>query len=277
MGTSLQTDQVDRHGIGGNSPPDPMDPVSIRLRLTESEAALTKRRDDLLAGVARFEVAFPAIDNDEDQARAGDFMKQIQQAIKVANDRFKPAKQPYLEGGRIVDTFFKGIREPLEAGLDRVRRPMTVYAQEQERIRREVARRVAEEAAARARQIAEEAAAAQQAEADRLEAARAGEYVPPPPVDVTPATLDDAIEAANAAASAARAAEARPAEFSRTRGDMGAVSSLREIVTVELVDLAQVPLEFLAFNESAARKAAQAGRADIPGVRIVRTNHIQTR
>ena len=265
-------------GIGHNNPPDPLDPVSIRLRLTDAEAPLCKRRDDLMAGVARFQEKHPTILNDDEQARASDFAKQIQQAIKMARDRFKPAKAPYLEGGRIVDAFFKGITDPLEAGLRAVERPMTLYAQEQERIRRAEAERLAAEARERARQLAEEAAEAARAEAEREAARQRAEYVPAPAADMTAATLDDAIAAAGVAAEAVKAAAAKPAEFSRVRGDFGAVSSLRQLVTVELEDINVVPVQFLTFDAAAAKRWAQANpEGSIPGVRITRGTHIQTR
>lgn len=271
MSAALQLDP----GIGHNSVP--MGAMQVRLYLIDSEAPLVKRRDDLLAGVAHFEEKHPTITNEEDQARAADFVRQIQQHIKLATDHFTPAKKPFLDGGREVDKFFKEIKEPLEAGLNRVRAPMTAYANEQERIRRAEAARIAAEAQAEAARIARELADQQRAERERQEAIARAEYVPPAPIEAAPVSIDDAIAAAEIAEKATKAAVAKPADFSRTRGEMGAVSSLREIVEVELVNLDEVPREFLIFDAAKAKKAAQAGRKHIPGVLITRSNGIAVR
>jgi regulator of protease activity HflC (stomatin/prohibitin superfamily) len=254
-----------------------MTPVEVQLYLTDTEAPLLKRRDDLLAGVARFQAKYPKITNDEDQAKASDFAKQIMGAIKISKDHFTPAKKPFLDGGRAVDAFFKGIAEPLEYGLNKVRATMTVYANEQEQIRRAEAQRKAAEAAAEARRVADELAEQQRLEAERAAAKARDEYVAPAPDDVAPLSLTDVIVAAQAKQDALKEATARPADLSRTRGEMGSVSSLRERISVELIDISLVPLEFLIFNERAAIIAVQNGRTDIPGVEIIRSNHIQVR
>ena len=120
-------------------------------------------------------------------------------------------------------------------GLDEVRAPMTAYAQKLEDIRREEQARIAREAAERARILAEEAAEAARLEAER-QAAMAPVSIPaddaPPPV-----TLDDAIAAQQQADIEQRRADARPADFSRTRGEFGAVSSLVERIEVRAIDM----------------------------------------
>lgn len=265
-------------GIGHNGPPAPLTPHEVRTYLADAKAPLITRKNALLEGVARFVAAHPKISDEETQSKAGDFVKQIQAHIKIIEDNRTPAKKPFLEGGRAVDAFFKDISDPLTVGLNQVRAPMTVYAQEQETIRRAEAQRVAEAAAARAAATAEALAQQQREEAAREEARRQAEYVPPPPVDEPPpVTLDDAIAAAQEAEKLAKEAAVRPADLSRTRGDMGSVSSLRENVEVELINLDLVPREFLVFDAAKAKKAAQAGRTEIPGVKITRGTHIAIR
>ena len=246
-------------------------------------AAHVLRRDELLAGVARFRALHPQIDDDETQGRAGDFAKQLQSAIKISRDAFSVAKRPFIEGGKAVDLFFRSVTDPLEIGLADVRRPMTDYA-----LRLEAAERQRrEDAAAKARA---EAADAQRKLREQFERDRAAERdaqtarlaaLPPQPVSRTEPdapTVEHAIALAQQADIAARAASARSADLTRNRGDAGSVSSLRELWEVELVDLSQVPMEFLLFNESAARRAVAGGkRREIPGCRVFATKHVQTR
>ena len=76
----------------------------------------------------------------------------------MARDRFTPAKAPYLEGGRIVDAFFKDIGESMKRAVTEIEKVMTVFANEQERLRRIEAKRIADEAEAKAKQLRDEAA-----------------------------------------------------------------------------------------------------------------------
>lgn len=242
--------------IGDNNPPD-LPPVTARL--TEDHAALLARRDELLAGMARVpdEVA------DEDTAgRVADFAKQIAAAIKNADTARIAEKEPFLDGGRQVDGFFKKVTDPLDRAKKGLADRLTAYQRkvaEAERLRREEEERRRKVEADR---IAAEAAAKAAAAADD-------------------AGLDDAI-AAEAAADQAmadavlaeRAADAKPAELARTRGDFGAVSSLRTFWDVEIVDARVLDLEALRPHipvgamEQACRSFVKAGGRTLVGARI---------
>jgi hypothetical protein len=256
----MMTDQDDdaRHGIGGNNPPVPT-PADIARFLADSELGLLTRRDDLLDAVARFKGQHARIDDDETQGKAGDFAKQISAAIKQTKDAFTVAKKPFLDGGRAVESFFKTISEPLEKGLDEVRRPMNAYAlrlEEQKRAERAEAARLAREESDRIQRALA---------ADRERAAAA-------------VTIEQAIVAADTAERTEREATAKAADLTRNRGDLGSVSSLREYWDVEVQDISQVPPEFLAFDYAKARKHVLGGRVrEIPGCRVFVTKHIVTR
>lgn len=266
-------------GLGHNNPPAPLTAIEVRAYLADAKAPLVERKDALMAGVARFLEKHSVIADEETQSRAGDFVKQIAAHAKIVEDHRTPAKKPFLDSGRAVDAFFKDIADPLAQGIAKIRAPMTVWAQKQEAIRRAKADQEAAEARQRAREAAEALAKQQAEEAEREEARRRSEYVPPAPVEAPPpVSLDEVIAISKEAEALTRAAEAKPADFSRTRGEFGSVSSLRQIVTVEMVDIALVPREFLLFNESAAKRAAQANEGlVIPGVKINRTSGIATR
>ena len=73
---------------------------------------------------------------------------------------------------------------------------------------------------------------------------------------------------------ASAAAAAKPAELSRTRGDLGAVASLRTEWVSEVEDRAVLDLEPLRHHftpdalDKALRAAVKAGARDIKGARI---------
>ena len=92
------------------------------------------------------------------------------------------------------------------------------------------------------------------------------------------ASIETAIVHAQQAERTEKAAAAPSADLTRRRGDLGSVNSLREVWDVELEDLSKVPLEYLTFNEAAARKAVQGGKIKtIPGVRVFTRKHVVTR
>ena len=262
----LRSDEA-RLSIGGNQPPSPMTPLEVTRFLADSEATLLSRRDELLAGVARFKKAHPVIEDDEMQGRAGDFGKQIQAAIKISKDSFALSKKPFIEGGRAVDQFFRAITEPLERGLQEVRAPMTAYAVKKEAVERAERERAAAAARAEADRVQRELAAQYAAEQETRAAAAAPET-----------TVEEAIVASQQADATAKAATAKAADLTRSRGDAGSVSSLREHWDVELVDLSKVPLEFLTFDLAKARRAVAGGKLrEIAGCRVFVTKHVHTR
>lgn len=274
-----------RLGIGGNHPP--FTALDVSRYLAEVEQPRLMRRDDLLGGVARFKVEHAVINDADTQGRAGDFAKQLQAAISQNRDAFTHHKKPFLEGGRAVDQFFKALNDPLERGLADVRAPMTAYAlrlEEAERRRlQEEARNAREEAARLQRELAEqERLRAEDAAKHQREVAErelAGRKPPPSPPPLPPAvTIEETISAADEAERSAKAAAAKAADLTRNRGDLGSVSSLRELWDVEVIDITKVPPDFLLFDYARARRAITGGKLrEIPGCRVFVTKHIMTR
>lgn len=125
-----------------------------------------------------------------------------------------------------------------------------------EREERDAAERQRQEQARREREASEAAARKAQAEAD--EARRKEE-----------AERQEEARAATERQEAERKAKAGSADLSRVRGDFG-MASLRTTWKWELVNLADVPPEFLAVNEAAVNAAIKGenGRHSIPGLRI---------
>ncbi len=231
----------------------------MREYLGEEISTLTARKAELLGSVGRVPAT---IADDEGARKVADLIKLIAACIKNAEADRVSRKEPFLEGGRVIDGVFRGVTEPLTRAKTDVERKLTLY-------QREVA-----EAERRRR---EEVARAERAEAERL-AIEAAECEAEAATD---ADIDDAISAdalarqreADAVA-AQRAAEAKPAELSRQRSDYGAVASLRRFWDMEGLDRETIDINalrpFLPLDaiEKAVRAFIKAGGRELKGVRI---------
>lgn len=227
--------------------------------LKEDHADLLTRRDELLAA---FQRAPEAIDDPDTNGKMQDFVKQVDACNKRAEALRKDRKEPFLEGGRQVDGFFKGVTDPLGKVKKTLNARITVWLRkveaEERRRREEEERKAREEAERAAREAAEKAAAL--AEEEQLDDAIAAE--------------EEAQAAADAARRAEKDAAAKAAELSRSRGDYGSVGSLRTTWSFEVLDIHQVDLETLrphlpiAAVEQAIRSFVKAGGRELRGVRI---------
>lgn len=243
--------------VGSNNPPADANP--LRERLQEESGALLKRRDELLAGASRIP---DKIEDDEIAGKVADFIKLVSACTKNAEGLRVARKEPFLESGRVVDGFFKAVTEPLEKAKGQISARLTVWqrqkAAEEKRLRDE-AEAIARIAATKAAEAAREAERAAQNDAQ----------------------LATAIEAAAAAKQAAadavvaeRAAAAKPADMSRTRGDVGAVASLVQFWDFTDLNRDAIDLEALRQHlpadalEKAVRSFVKAGGRTLAGVRI---------
>ena len=242
--------------LGHNRPPADYNPTHERLN--EQYIDLMARRDALLAGVENV----PTPEDDETAGKIGDFIKQVAATIKNANSNRVSEKEPYLDGGRQVDGFFKGITEPLDRAKKAIELKLNVYL----RAKAETERRAAEEAA---KQAAEDAKRAQEEAAQQAATMQDDD------------TLDVAVQADEAARQAeadsikaARDAEAKAAEFSRTRGDLGSVASLRTFWDFKIEDYDHIDLGVLRPHiprdaiEKACRSFVKAGGRELRGVTV---------
>lgn len=251
--------------MGHNNPPS--DVEILRDTLAAQNADILSRRDELLAACGRI----PAITSDDIAGKVGDHVKLMTSCMKSADTKRVATKEPYLSAGRTVDGFFKGITDPLETAKKQVERNLTAYLQEKaaaERRRREEDARIAREEADRIAAEAAAAAAQVQTEADLGNAI---------------AAEDSATTAQAEAAKAQKEADAKAADMSRTRGDYGAVSSLR--TTWEFSDLNRDTLDLEALRqhipidalEKAVRAAIKAGVRELAGVRIYESTNAVVR
>lgn len=242
---------------GHNQPPVDYDVLTERLRL--DHVSLIERRNELVNALDRVPETF---EDDDTANKAADFIKQCSAHTKNCNGRRVEEKEPYLEGGRRVDGFFKKLSDPVEEVKKAVNARLTAYQRrkvDEERRRRQEEERKAREAAEAARKEAEERAAALEKE-EELQGA-----------------LDAEEEAARAAAdaeAARKAAEAKAAEYSRSRSDAGSVSSLRTDWRHRNLDRSKLDLEKLrehlpqAALDQAVRAFIKAGGRELDGVEI---------
>lgn len=211
-----------------NGPPSDLD--ILRERLAEEAAPIERRRDELLASVARV----PAeVANEEVAGKVTDLIKLITACHKNAETTRVGRKEPFLASSRAVDGFFKGITDPLDRGKAALNAKLTLFlrrkADEERKVREAEAKRQRDEAA-RLQREADERAVALKSE-EQLPAAVEAETV------AAQATAD--------ADTAQRSADAKAADLSRTRGAWGGVSSLVTFWDFIDLDRAAIDLEAL--------------------------------
>lgn len=245
----------------GHNAPRPLTASEVTAWLTETCEDMTRRRDEIIAGIDRFLEKFPTITDEDTQRKASDFAGQkgaIAGFLTTTEARRKGEKQPFLDAERSVDGFFKSLSDAVASGREKIRGRMTEYAVKLEKERREAARIEAEAAAKRAADAA--------AEAEKT---------------LTPEKLETAADLAAVAERAEARAEASPAELSRVHGTMGSVSSLRtnwrfdEATSdlgrlVEAVATGKAPLWYLSFNTTRINYAVRSEKVrTIPGCAII--------
>lgn len=231
----------------------------LKELLLEECASLAARCDELLRSVVRAPVT---IRDEEGSGKVADLVRMITACRKAADTARVGRTEPFLAAQRLVMATYKQIIDPLDAAKRILEGRLTSYQRakaEEERRRREAeARRAAEEAARLARE-AEEAARAAQTEPE-LDTAITAEAI--------------ADQAQGDAVQAQRAAEVRPAELSRTRGDFGAVASLRTFYDFADLDRDKIDLEtlrpFIPLDaiEKSIRAYIRSGGRELKGCRI---------
>jgi hypothetical protein len=248
-------------GIGHNQP-SPLDPEYIGERVKEEAAELLARGRELLTTARDVP---DVIEDEETCGKAADLKKALISCERALDKQRANLKDPYLAAGRVIDGQYKKPIETLQAASAVLGKRLTVYqnlkAERQRRAREAEARRAAEEAAKRQRE-AEERAKAIQTEQQLEEALQAE---------------DRAAQAEAERIAAEQAAKAKAADLSRSRGDLGAVASLRETWVGEIADRDDLDLAALRPHiplpalEQAVRAFVRAGGRELRGARIFKS------
>ena len=257
-------------GLGHNNPPEPLDPIeALDMRLAKTHRELVVRFIDLELGCAR--VPNP-LQSEADAAATTDFIAQCQSHIKRAESAHRKEKEYFLKAGGIVDGFFKRRCTRLTGALAPVALRLKAYRDqiaELDAKRHEEARRASE---AQAQRAAEEEAEYRAAANRMVQEARS-------PVERQRAAehwlLAEA--AATRAAAAQQAATTKP-EPTHIRGDYGSTAYIRKVWTFEVVDLDQVPREYMSLDTDVVREAITKDAVrQIPGLRIHQAETLHVR
>jgi len=235
--------------LGGNNPP----PLSEILQ--EKYEGLSGSVADLALSA---EAAPREIKTDGDLDRTAVVVKDAKQMLKRI-DGFRVAeKEPFLQSGRDVDSFFKLLSER----VNRIADVLSRRADDYNRKKLAEARRRAEEEARKAR---EEAEAARKKAAELEAAGRAAQAA-------------KQADKAEAAIDAAFAAEAKgnqsAADLTRVRGESGVLASTctewkGEIVNIDELDVkALAPFIKREHLQSALNAFVRTGRRELKGARI---------
>lgn len=148
-----------RHGLGGNSPPDPIE--DLRTHLAETYTDLTARADELLGMEARL----PATMDDDWESKITEAIKSCTKFSRNTEVTRLSANEPHRALIAATDGFFKAMSDKVDALKKKMgEKYLTPYQQAKKDA--EKARRDAE--AAEAKRIADEEARAARAEAARL-------------------------------------------------------------------------------------------------------------
>lgn len=231
-------------GIGHNDPEGP----SLKVRLETNYTDLKKRAAELLEAFGR---APSDIKDDATQGKVGDLYRLMATCTSKVESTRKEEKEPFVLDGRVVDSFFKEISEPVERAMAALKGRATLYSNA--KIQAERKRLADEEAARRAEATRALEAAQKAADAGKDKAA-----------DKQLAKAEQATAAADQAHAASSAA---PAEIARTRGEHATVTTQTRWVH-EVQD-------WHALMSSLGILGAYLGRDDVEkAVRVcVRQNH----
>lgn len=184
MSSSIDTTNIDNVPLGHNNPP------SAIYDISELPATLAERNLDLVARIAEIDSAFdrwklivtkPRIDAEgkpvqladgtpiteikivgaDINERSIDFAKKVKSLLDTIEARREETKKPFLDGGRVVDAYYKTTLADQLASINKaLRAAVQAYADErveQERLAALEAARIEQEAAERMAQAAQRA------------------------------------------------------------------------------------------------------------------------
>ena len=252
-----------------NPPPDPIEVPTADLVtawLDYDCAKLKDRGDEIIAGWQRFVAAHPTITSQDVQGKAGDFDELIRKFLTACDAERKARKEPFADGGKAVDGWFKGVTDAArpEVGVsvsgvrDKLKAMRNAFALAQEAENR---RRAQEEAERKAAEAAAQLAAAAEA--------------------MDPRQLEAAAKAAEQAETEEQRATSAPAAaHTRVYGEHGSVTSLRSrwvfveaksdlMALCKAVVEGKAPLAMIDFNRIAIGQAVRSEHLrELPGCAI---------
>lgn len=254
--------------IGHNKPPlEEIIPAEFRAELLRERPDFLTRYEQAIEAAERAEAT-----DEESLGRCGDLVNIYRACDKHISETHKTVKQPYLDGGRLVDAEKNSLIDRLTTAKRRVEGIGNAF----------VAKRDAERQAAAAALAAEERAAAERAAAAERERQRAEQEAAEAVQSAATreereAALDRAAEAtreAEEAMAAAALAPAAPGKAEPVRSDAGAAVSSKQEWQCAVEDFTKAHRavkddpKVREAIEAAIKRLVRAGKREIPGVRI---------
>lgn len=253
------------HRANTPPPPTPLTPAEIAAFLDYALESLGSRRDEIIQALTANFSKYPTIQNDDALGVIAENMRMAGVLARTAEKRREEHKEPFLNGGRAVDVWFKAWKVPLENISGKVQKLMDDYGAQKLAAQRATAEAERKRAQAEADRAAEVAAA-------ELRKGRSAQ-----------AALDVAAAAAAQAEEAETRSQARAPDLTRSTGIFGATASVRETWDHEVLDASKVPRKYLVVSEAliklAMRDRDATGRpiAVIPGIRWKATTKMGVR
>lgn len=240
--TNELEDALANRSIGPQHNNPPTDAEILKERLDGLAEAALRRRDELLAAMARL----PAnCDNPEMAAKLTSFGAQLKANLEDFESLRKTEKRKFDEMGSVVQSFFQNHKSVLEVAVGKVKEILLAYQRGEERKRQaaiEIERhRIEDERRAEAEKLAKEAV--------KLEAAGMK--------TAAEATLTQASLAENEANQAMQLAVAAAPEKTPLRGSVGGSASTQGRWAVRITDFDKIDMQALApyFDRAAVEKA----------------------
>lgn len=176
-----------------------------------------------------------SINTDKESGTLQDLYKEIDAHAKAIEGARIDVKEPYLNAGRTIDGFFKGLTTRAEASKNKIGSVIQSYL----RRKADARRREEEEAARKLRE--EEAEKRRLAEEARLRAEELAAANKPKRADAQQAKAAEAEDAANNAGMEAfereSNAQAKSADFARTRSAAGSLGTLADTWNFRIDDI----------------------------------------
>lgn len=217
-----------RHGIGGNNPPDPIE--ELRARLADTHAPLVARCNELLGMEGRL----PAEMDDEWEAKVTEAIKSCTKFSRNSEVTRLEANEPHRALIAATDGFFKSYSDKVDA-LKRKLTSEYLTPYQQKKAAAEKARREAEAAEARrrqeeeARRAREEVAALAEARRKEREAKEAAERAEREARDAAARAERERQDAERQAAEAKNKREREAAEKARREAEARAATERAKV------------------------------------------------
>lgn len=233
--------------------------------------ALSDSAEQLAATCNAWHNQVPAIENEDQAAKATDFMERVRAELKEADAARKEEKRPHIDANAAIEATYRPIKATLETIQGIIKPKLNAWLQKKARIKAEADAKAEAEALEKIR-IADEKQKALDAAATSTEA-----------VDIVSATIQ-ADEAKKDADAAVKASDAQSKETVGVKGNYSTKkTSLRTIHSAKVVDY-ELLVEHFKFHpkiESTLQMLAnewarspEQRKQPLPGVELVKTESL---